>query len=1073
MPRLSSFRASRLLPVPPALLLVCLSGMGGCDAPNTAPPSLAASAAGFSNQLKAITGAGVGLARTGDGFSAILAEKNGIRPNGEVTLPLSGDGAVVLRPRRGGEVTVREVGLAGEGHIEERAVAYRGEGRSSYWSLSANGAEEWLLFEEGAARSDGPAAIWEVAGAKLVQRGEAVIIATESGARLVTVTAPAAFLADGSSAPVRLAVRGSSIELFVESAGQSVLVDPAWSFGPSMNVQRYRHTARKLSGGDVLVAGGVTEPGGIIPQAKPSPANAGVSPFTEKYTQGIDSWQQLPDMFTDRVEHAMVTQPGENGPDDLAFVIGGRNDFGDFLFQAEMFDGFSWFTTAGMWDARAGHTATRMQDNRVLVAGGYTYGGSGVPAFAPDEDNLLPAGIYSFLCSTEIYDPSANSGFGDWLISAPLSQCRANHTETLLPDGRVLVAGGEFDGTVLNSAEIYSPQTGVWTMAAPMLAPQVYHTATLLPNGRVLLAGGENAAGTAQPMAQVYDPATNTWALPVAPMMHERSHHAAVLLDDGRVLLSGGVDNVSITATAELFDPVTKAFTLTVPMGEPRAGHSLTLLNSGDVLVAGGETTMGNPPLSATSEVFQVGGGVGSPCGGVDDCSGGFCVDGVCCDTPCDQTCEACTVAARGGGGKDGICAPVMGGQDPADECAAQPVSTCGTTGACNGAGSCEIFAGGTLCKPGACMNNVAQAEGKCDGKGLCVAPGDKDCGSYLCNGGTCTTGCKSAVDCSTDAYCNAVGACLPKLELGATASDPAQCFSGFVADGVCCDTACDGACDACSAATGGVVDGQCAPLSGVLCDDGTACTKQDVCQNGVCVGMQPVSCPGDTGCTGGFACDPKTGLCELPTPPKNPGEACEDGLTCTEGETCNNAGVCSGGSAVVCEAAECKMAGACIEGTGCELVNVADFTPCTKDDNPCTTEVCLSGVCVKNNVPDLSGCPGGTCIAGTCVQDGQGTGGGSTNPGTGGGGAGTGGSSNGGSNPAGGSGSGNGGAGGSGANAANEPDYSLKGGACSAAPGGAGSGAGGLAGAAALAMVGLFGARRRRRGERAGGAKA
>ncbi len=65
-----------------------------------------------------------------------------------------------------------------------------------------------------------------------------------------------------------------------------------------------------------------------------------------------------------------------------------------------------------------------------------------------------------------------------------------SHTATLLPDGKVLVAGGNYDTVILATAELYDPATGRWTATGSMAEERHSHTATLLPNGKVLVAGG-------------------------------------------------------------------------------------------------------------------------------------------------------------------------------------------------------------------------------------------------------------------------------------------------------------------------------------------------------------------------------------------------------------------------------------------------------------------------------------------------------------------------------------------------------------------------------------------------------
>src|SRR5438034_1381370 len=95
-----------------------------------------------------------------------------------------------------------------------------------------------------------------------------------------------------------------------------------------------------------------------------------------------------------------------------------------------------WTPSGSMATARELHTATRLPDGRVLVAGGYGGGGS-------------------YLASAEIYDPAS----GTWATTGSMGHKRGSHTATLLPDGRVLVAGG-YGPLVLASAEIYDPASG-------------------------------------------------------------------------------------------------------------------------------------------------------------------------------------------------------------------------------------------------------------------------------------------------------------------------------------------------------------------------------------------------------------------------------------------------------------------------------------------------------------------------------------------------------------------------------------------------------------------------------------
>ena len=164
---------------------------------------------------------------------------------------------------------------------------------------------------------------------------------------------------------------------------------------------------------------------------------------------------------------------------------------------------------------------------------------------------------------------------------------RASHTATLLPDGKVLVAGG-FAGNEhsLSSAEIFDPTKNTFVSTGNMNATRTGHTATLLPNGKVLIAGGYNGSYLAS--AELYDSKTHSFR-PAGRMVTSRSGHVAALLNNGKVLLAGGVGTGwTFLAAAELYDPLTDSFTATGGMAMARESHTATLLKDGGVLITGG-----------------------------------------------------------------------------------------------------------------------------------------------------------------------------------------------------------------------------------------------------------------------------------------------------------------------------------------------------------------------------------------------------------------------------------------------------------------------------------------------------
>ena len=189
-----------------------------------------------------------------------------------------------------------------------------------------------------------------------------------------------------------------------------------------------------------------------------------------------------------------------------------------------------------------------------------------------------------------------------------MNAARANHTATLLPNGKVLVAGST------NFSELYDPMTGRWTVTGAMITSRTWHTATLLNNGKVLVAGGlygTNGMANANltnilALTELYDPANGTW-MTTGSMATNRWCQTATLLPNGKVLIAGGTTSNAqkdFFASVELYDPTTGTWTNTCTMTAARAFHTATLLPNGKVLLAGGENITGAP---MTAELYDVG----------------------------------------------------------------------------------------------------------------------------------------------------------------------------------------------------------------------------------------------------------------------------------------------------------------------------------------------------------------------------------------------------------------------------------------------------------------------------------
>ena len=161
------------------------------------------------------------------------------------------------------------------------------------------------------------------------------------------------------------------------------------------------------------------------------------------------------------------------------------------------------------------------------------------------------------------------------------------------------------DNTAMGFDALYSNPTGsdnalaswIWRITGNLNNKRGSHTATLLQNGMVLVAaGGEGATRLAS--AELYDPASRAWTV-TGSLNNARDDHTATLLPNGKVLVAGGFNLTSgALASAELYDPASGTWAATGSLNPARNSHAATLLPNGVVLVAGGRGTGGHPILA-------------------------------------------------------------------------------------------------------------------------------------------------------------------------------------------------------------------------------------------------------------------------------------------------------------------------------------------------------------------------------------------------------------------------------------------------------------------------------------------
>ena len=328
-----------------------------------------------------------------------------------------------------------------------------------------------------------------------------------------------------------------------------------------------------LLGCSLLQTAALTSVGPVFADAGPT-TGSGALNLAETFDSVTGDWKTAQPAQVQRFNHSLtvmedgrVLEAGGEGPAS-SFAVGGVG--GAPLDSVEIYDPATdeWKEGPTLPGARYWHTATLLNDGRVLVVGGAESSGN--------------------TGDCEIYDPNTSS----WSQTGALNIPRAQHAAVLLRDGRVLVAGGLTSGGAgTPSTEIYDPATGAWSRAGDMVDTRRFVPATLLPSGKVLIAGG----GNFKPGAEIFDPSVGKWSS-TQPMIHVitssgypegRYGHTAVLLENGTVLVAGGF-GVSLLATAQTFDPVTEQWTSAAPLQNARYFHAAVLLPSGKVLVSGG-----------------------------------------------------------------------------------------------------------------------------------------------------------------------------------------------------------------------------------------------------------------------------------------------------------------------------------------------------------------------------------------------------------------------------------------------------------------------------------------------------
>ncbi|MGZ3456113.1 MAG: Kelch repeat-containing protein, partial [Polyangiales bacterium] len=683
------------------------------------------------------------------------------------------------------------VTAAGSGFEEVRVLKGPSAPSTARWKIRRGSAVASLRVREGRVEA--------LDAAGVVQLSAAPMLATDAA---------------GTQRLANARIEGDELvaSLDVEGLTFPIALDPAWTTAPSMAKQRNYPTAQVAADGTFLVVGG-SAGGTAITQTEQ------FDPKSNAWTNQENQPMAKSGMASVRLGATILVVAGGDGtkagafnngskawtlgfpslanartstPALVAFSANQALVFGSFTPTAESITigGASWVAAGNFTAARIGVFGAKLPDGRVIAMGG----------------SISPGAFSSAVSSntTEIWSPTTKT----WTAGPTLVHKRTGSLVVTLPTGALLVIGGYDDTTSpsvsLSSCELWDPTTKTFKATGATAVARYTSTATLLPTGKVLVAGGSTPeAGTS---AELYDPATGKWTT-AGTLTARRGGHVAGLLPDGRVILAGGNNASTDLSTADFFTQAANGAACTAAY-ECTSGNCVDGTCCSSASCATGE-------VCTTGSCAKKG---ESACTKDADCASGHCVDSVCCDTACDQQCQACdqpgligkcstvtglphgTRAACTGTIVGGDCGIQCDGKDPL-KCNFLGASTnCGmrsckdgtetTVGVCDGAGRCGATpktCDGYACDTDSCKTTCANdmdcqsthqcTSGKCvsrgatcseDGSSAVEASGKTtNCAPFVCKAGGCVQTCTVSTDCISGDLCDASGKCVPAPDAG------------------------------------------------------------------------------------------------------------------------------------------------------------------------------------------------------------------------------------------------------------------------------------------------------------------
>ncbi len=347
-----------------------------------------------------------------------------------------------------------------------------GQGTARYY-VNAVRLSSGDVLVAGGQTASGPVATTEIYNVGTGSWAAAGSFASPHVARYWTV---ATLLSDG-----RVLVAGGYTSSNVASKQTDIYSAGTWSVGPDLQSARGTFTATLLGDNTVLIAGGDSANGGTYYAS------------SEIYTPGTPGSTAL---TTASMPNARSNHTATLLTNGKVLVTGGYNSSTGWLNTAALYDpaasaGSRWSSAHTFTTARYAHSAVRLSDGKVLIAGG--------------------ADGSTYKNDAQTYDPSADS----WTSAGVLSSGRFLQRAVLLPNGTAnayAVLTGGYNGGSLNNTDFYDPSasSSTWWAGPTMNAARHAHTSVLLANNKLLVTGGANSSG---------NPVTTTELLDLCPAM--------------------------------------------------------------------------------------------------------------------------------------------------------------------------------------------------------------------------------------------------------------------------------------------------------------------------------------------------------------------------------------------------------------------------------------------------------------------------------------------------------------------------------------------------------------------------